>query len=92
MDGHIMCGGYVTKTSCLHYVAGKWARFRRNLVNYRSYHVSWKRPDGDVVLLGKPSKNSKISDIGQKEGGGVRKESKFECKKKVTFSEGVGGP
>ena len=52
MDGHIMCGGYGTKTSCLHYVAGKWTRFRRNFVNSRSYHVSWMRPDGEVVLLG----------------------------------------
>ena len=52
LDGHIMCGGSPTKTSCLHYVAGKWTRFRRNFVNSRSDHVSWMRPDGEVVLLG----------------------------------------
>jgi len=52
MDGHLLCGGYDTYTSCLHYIAGKWTRFRRNFVKSRSYHVSWMRPDGEVVLLG----------------------------------------
>ena len=62
MDGHIMCGGFGTKTSCLLYVAGKWTRFRRNLMNSRSHHVSWKRPDGDVVLLG-GEESKKTSEV-----------------------------
>ena len=45
-----MCGGYATKTSCLHYVAGKWTRFRRNFVNSRSDHV--------VLLGGEYSKKT----------------------------------
>jgi len=59
-----MCGGDVTRTSCLHYVAGKWTKFRRNLVNSRSYHVSWMRPDGEIVLLGGDEKRSmKTSEV-----------------------------
>ena len=48
MDNHIMCGG----SSCLYYVAGKWTKYRNDLKFKRSFHVSWRRPDGEVLLIG----------------------------------------
>ena len=52
MDNHIMCGGPSTGSSCLYYVAGKWTKYRNDLKFERYYHVSWRQPDGEVLLLG----------------------------------------
>jgi len=83
MDDDIMCGGYSTKTSCLRYVAGEWTRFRRNLVNSRSNHVSWKRPDGEVVLLGgEDSKSTKTSEV----VNGSDKQIGFDLKYETYFA------
>ena len=73
MDNHIMCGGYHTQSSCLHYVAGKWTKYRNDLKFKRHFHVSWQRPDGEVMLIGGWNVNSqKTSEVvlssGQQEG------------------------
>ena len=52
IDNHIMCGGYKTQTSCLHYVAGKWTKYRNDLKFKRIHHESWRRQDGQVILIG----------------------------------------
>ena len=51
MDGHIVCGGYSTQTSCLYYVAGQW-KYRNDLQYQRTSHVSWRRPDGELLMIG----------------------------------------
>ena len=52
MDNNIMCGGYFTKSSCLYFVDGEWTKYRIDLETERSGHVSWQRPDGEVILIG----------------------------------------
>ena len=61
LDDHIMCGGYYSQSSCLYYVAGKWMQYRNELKINRTNHVSWRRPDGEVVLIGGNGDNSKNS-------------------------------
>ena len=61
LDDHIMCGGYYSQSSCLYYVAGKWMQYRNELKINRTHHVSWRRPDGEVVLIGGNGDNSKNS-------------------------------
>ena len=61
IDNHITCGGSYTQTSCLHYVAGKWTKYRNDLKFKRNYHVSWRRPDGKVLLIGGDGDTSKNS-------------------------------
>ena len=70
-DNHITCGGSYTQTSCLHYVAGKWTKYRNDLMFKRYYHVSWRRPDGEVMLIGgEHSKKTSevVSNSGHQEG------------------------
>jgi len=52
MDNHIMCGGGNTQSSCLHYVAGKWTKYRNDLQFERANHVSWRRQDREVIIMG----------------------------------------
>ena len=52
MDNHILCGGVYTRSSCLHYVAGKWTKYRNDLKFKRVWHASWRRQDGEVLLIG----------------------------------------
>ena len=61
MDNHIMCGGYHTQSSCLYFVAGKWTKYRTDLKIKRTGHVSWRRQDGEIMLLGGNGDDSKNS-------------------------------
>ena len=77
MDNHIMCGGYHTQSSCLYFVAGKWTKYRNDLKFKRYDHVSWRRQDGTVMLIGGlESKNTSeaVSSSGHQEGFNVKHE------------------
>ena len=79
MDNHIMCGGSHTQSSCLHYVAGKWTKYRNDLKIKRHYHVSWRRQDGEVILMGGGGANSKktsevVSSSGHQKGFNLQHE------------------
>ena len=62
IDNHILCGGSETPNSCLHYVAGKWTKYRNDLKIERQKHVSWRRKDGEVILIG-GSNSKKTSEV-----------------------------
>jgi len=51
MAGDYLCGGWMTRKSCYHFLNGKW-KYHTDLKSDRSFHVSWKRPDGDIQLMG----------------------------------------
>merc|ERR1719348_2290193 len=51
LDENILCGGMNIDT-CSHYIAGKWTKYGKDLSHPRFAHVSWRRPDGQVVLMG----------------------------------------
>ena len=81
MDNNIMCGGAVgdTQTSCLSYVAGKWKKYGNDLNFKRHYHVSWRRLDGKIILMGGTGKNSKktseeVSSSGHQKGFDLKHE------------------
>merc|ERR1712131_357796 len=85
MDNHIMCGGGPnsdTQSSCLHYVAGKWTKYRNDLKWY--YHVSWRRQDGEVIIMGGANENSKktsevVSSSGHQRGFNLQHEVYQSC-------------
>ena len=52
MDGNILCGGYETKKSCMKFEAGSWTQYGETLQQERSFHISWRRPDGGIQLMG----------------------------------------
>ena len=52
MDNHIICGGFFTQSSCLYYRGGEWTQYKNDLKIKRSDHVSWRSPDGKVLLIG----------------------------------------
>ena len=62
MDNEIICGGFGTQSSCLYYVAGKWVEYINDLQIKRTAHVSWRRPDNDVILIG-GEKSKKTSEV-----------------------------
>ena len=77
MDNSILCGGSLTQTSCLRYVAGKWTKYSNNLKFGRYRHVSWRRQDGKVMLIGGGvSKNTSevVSNSGHQKGFNVQHE------------------
>ena len=77
VDNHILCGGSWTQTSCLRYVAGKWTKYRNNLKFGRYWHVSWRRQDGNVMLIGGRQSNNTsevVSSSGHQKGFGLQHE------------------
>ena len=52
MDGDILCGGYYTRTSCLHYGSEGWTKYGWNLQQKRSEHLTWRRPDDSLQIMG----------------------------------------
>ena len=66
MDGDLICGGTGSKTSCLHLGVGGWSKYSWNLLQNRSSHSSWRRPNGGGVQLfggGGVNRNGKTSEI-----------------------------
>ena len=82
MDDHILCGGDAKESmsSCIHYVGGLWTQYRRDLQNKRRYHLSWKREDGQVVLIGgENGESTKTSEVVANSG----EQNGFELKYKT---------
>ena len=52
LDGDILCGGYYTRTSCLHYGSEGWTKYGWNLQQKRSEHLSWRKPDDSLQIMG----------------------------------------
>ena len=52
MDGDILCGGWPTLTSCLHFGSDGWTKYGWNLLQKRHYHVTWRRPDDSLQIMG----------------------------------------
>ena len=76
MDNHILCGGVYTQSSCLHYVAGKWTKYRNDLKFKRYKHVSWRRQDEVMLIGGGDSKKTfeVVSSSGHQNGFNVQHE------------------
>ena len=71
MDGKWLCGGstyFKTSKKCMSYTGSSWEPFPVDLLADRIYHVSWKRPDGKLVLMGGQysSETSEIMDFKSK--------------------------
>jgi len=84
MDNHILCGGTrrSTTTSCLRYGAGEWTKYRNDLKFERYHHVSWRRQDGTIMLIGGGgSKNTSevVSSSGHQKGFNVQHEVFESC-------------
>jgi len=54
LNQNIACGGVdpQVRQSCVFYESGTWNDFTWELNNPRKRHVSWKRPNGDIYLMG----------------------------------------
>ena len=52
MDGAILCGGTGTPTSCLHFGRDGWSKYGWNLLQKRYSHVTWRRPDDSLQIMG----------------------------------------
>ena len=52
MDGDILCGGGGTETSCLHFGSDGWTKYGWNLLQKREDHVTWRRPDDSLQIMG----------------------------------------
>ena len=83
MDEHVLCGGELGKSSssCYHYVAGLWTKYRRGLQNKRARHLSWMRQDGQLILIGGSDTMSKktsevVSSSGDQKQFALRYETK----------------
>jgi len=59
MDGGVVCGGLNNLRSCINFNVdnGKWANYSAELVYERVEHSSWKRPDGQIWLMGGAGSN-----------------------------------
>jgi len=83
-DDGLICGDYNAQKSCLKYEAGKWVEFGWKLLQKRQLHVSWKRPDGEVQLMGGFENESSrttevVTDSGSKQGFPLKHDTKGAC-------------
>jgi len=85
IDEGLICGGAEhAETSCLQFEGGTWVKFNWNLLNKRKMHVSWKRPDGGVQLMGgKEDESSRTTEVvtstGSKPGFDLKYETVGAC-------------
>jgi len=52
MDGDTLCGGKESRKSCLKLRNGEWNEIPWELNKERYRHVSWKKSNNDIVLMG----------------------------------------
>ena len=52
MDSDILCGGDGAPTSCLHFGSDGWTKFGWNMLQKREDHVTWRRPDDSLQIMG----------------------------------------
>jgi len=61
MDENVICGGFKAGSSiresgplsnCLHFEEGQWMAYNLSLPQTVHSHVSWRRPDGGIQLMG----------------------------------------
>ena len=52
MDGLTLCGGVLTRTTCISFTSGKWVTSHA-LAEWRTYHTSWYiKEEGKIILMG----------------------------------------
>ena len=52
LDRNLLCGGNIDPSTCLQYDEGNWNQLSFALNQPREMHVSWKRPNDKVILMG----------------------------------------
>ena len=64
-SGLTACGGVGNETtrSCIKFVEGNWTTLTEDLLYDRSEHVSWRTPDGDILLIGGAKGSFTTSEI-----------------------------
>jgi len=84
MDGDLLCGGLTqaSKDTCLKFENGGWTEFSWKLLAKRRFHVSWKRADGKVMLLGGLNNGyttELVTEDGSLEGFPMKYETESAC-------------
>ena len=86
MDNLTVCGGEMTKTSCMMFSSGMWLT-SYTLTEERSYHLSWQTTQGSHLIGGdySPSTTELVPAAGQQGG------PSFAMKYKTRFESVSGG-
>ena len=79
MDGDILCGGYGAPTSCLHFGSDGWSKYGWNLLQKRYDHVTWRRPDDSLQIMG-GGDSGKTSEIVTSEGSKIGFNLQYETR------------
>jgi len=82
MDGHLLCGGEYTPTSCLHYDKGSWKGFEWQLNYERYYFISWRRPENSTIVMsgyGSSPNNEKVTINGSVESFQLKYDAREAC-------------
>ena len=51
MDGDMLCGGFGYYYACVQLQQGQWITFPWRLNNLYAWHVTWRKPNGDLILM-----------------------------------------
>merc|ERR1719300_877170 len=87
MEGGMLCGVYDWKDtnrckSCLKYEAGTWKKYEWSRLKGRARHVSWKRPDGKIQLMGglfSGTTSEVVSSSGSQPGFDLKYDTRRAC-------------
>ena len=63
MDGLTLCGGVLTRTTCISFTSGKWVTSHA-LAEWRTYHTSWYiKEEGKIILMGGINNGGNTTEI-----------------------------
>ena len=70
MDGDMLCGGSGddTGSSCLQLQQGQWTSFPWTLNRTYFWHVTWRKPNGEIILMGNDNTTEVVSTFGSTNG------------------------
>ena len=76
MDGDMMCGGgwrsSATVTSlgdtCFQLQQGQWTTFSWTLSADYGWHATWRKPNGDLILMGNANTTELVTPLGSTQG------------------------
>jgi len=82
MDGDTLCGGKESRKSCLKLRNGEWIEIPWELNQERYNHVSWKKSNNDIVLMGGEGSlqtSEVLTDVGSNDGFQLKYSTSDAC-------------
>ena len=68
----MLCGGSGGQDSCLQLQQGQWTTFPWTLNNSYFWHATWRKPNGDVIIMENQNVTEVVTTSGSTSGFSLR--------------------